>query len=357
MKNIVRTALRGRGKSRNTAFVNIFGLALGLACCILILMWIRDERSFDRFNEHFDTTYRIVADWPKNGWNGVEATPQPLGPLVREQLPEVLDMVRFAPHSRMVFRYKDKSFYENRGLIADPSLFRIFSFRFLKGSAETAFSSPFDMVVSESLARKYFGDEDPIGKIVEVEGQPAVVTGVFADIPRNSTLQFDFMSSFEFIKDLSGYGLHWGALNFNTFLLLRPDAPTQDVGGKITALALENECPQVKDGAGFRLQPLSAVHLDARPYQSPLLSLGDSRTLLLFSVIAAYACKYVGKQISTTSTCAPSIRSMPSPYRATCEKSKVPSPSAILISTAFLASKRSGMISAIAAILTLGSCV
>ena len=288
MKNIVKTSLRGIGRNRSTAFINIFGLALGLACCILIMMWIQNERSFDRFHKNYTSIHRIVADWPQNGWEGVEATPEPLGPLVKEQIPDVLDMVRFAPHNRLVFRYKEKAFYESRGLIADPSLFHIFSFQFLKGSAETAFSAPSDLAISESLARKYFGDEDPLGKTVEVEGRPAVVTGVFADVPANSTLQFDFLSSFKFIKDLSGYGLHWGALNFTTFLLLHPDAPTKDVGEKITALALENKCPQVISGASFRLQPLSAVHLDARPYQSPLLALGDSRTLLLFSVIAVF---------------------------------------------------------------------
>ncbi len=288
MNTSIKTALRGIKKHKSHAFINIFGLALGLACCIMIVMWIKDERSFDRFHKNFDAIYRIVADWPKNGWEGVDATPQPLGPLVVEQIPGVLDMVRFAPHSRLVFRYKDKAFYESRGLIADPSLFRIFTFKFLEGAAETAFSSPSDLVITESLARKYFGDEDPLGKTVQVEGRPATVTGVIADIPQNSTLRFDFMSSFEFIKELANYGLHWGALNFNTFVLLHLEANPRDVGSKITSLALDYDCPQVKDGASFRLQPLSSVHLDARPYKRDVVSLGDRRTLLLFSMIAAF---------------------------------------------------------------------
>jgi putative ABC transport system permease protein len=288
MRNLIRTTLRGIGKNKSTALINIFGLALGLACCIMIAMWVRDERSFDRFHDNFDTIHRIVADWPKNGWEGVEATPLPLGPLLTEQIPEVLDMVRFAPHNRKVFRYRDKALYESRGLIADPSLFHIFSFTFLKGSAETAFSSPSDLVITESLAYKYFGEEDPMGQTVEVEGRPATVTGVIADIPANSTLQFDYMSSFEFIEDLTDYGLHWGALNFNTFVLLHPNARQEDIGPKITSLALDNKCPQVISGASFRLQPLSAVHLDARPYRMDMIALGDKNTLLLFSIIAAF---------------------------------------------------------------------
>jgi putative ABC transport system permease protein len=288
MNTFIKTTLRGIKKNKGYSFINVFGLALGLACCIMIVMWVRDERSFDRFNKNFDTIYRIVADWPKNGWEGVDATPQPLGPLVVDQIPGVMDMVRFAPHSRLVFRYKDKAFYESRGLIADPSLFRIFTFAFLEGSAETAFTSPSDLVITESLARKYFGEEDPLGKTVQVEGRPATITGVIADIPQNSTLRFDFMSSFEFIRELANYGLHWGALNFNTFVLLHPEASPKDVGTKITSLALENNCPQVKDGASFRLQPLSAVHLDARSYKREMISLGDKKTLFLFSMIAAF---------------------------------------------------------------------
>ncbi len=288
MNASIKTALRGIKKHKGYSFINIFGLALGLACCIVIVMWIRDERSFDRFHKNFDTIFRVVADWPKNGWEGVDATPQPLGPLVVEHIPGILDMMRFATHNRLVFRYQDKAFYESRGLIADPSLFRIFTFEFLNGSPETAFTSPFDLVITESLARKYFGDEDPLGKTVQVEGRPATVTGVIADIPQNSTLRFDFMSSFEFIKELANYGLHWGALNFNTFVLLHPEANPKDTGAKITSLALEKNCPQVKDGASFRLQPLSAVHLDARPYKREMVSLGDRRILFLFSMIAAF---------------------------------------------------------------------
>jgi putative ABC transport system permease protein len=288
MNTSIKTALRGIKKHKGYSFINIFGLALGLACCIMIVMWIRDERTFDRFHKNFDNIYRIVADWPKNGWEGVDATPQPLGPLVVEQIPEVLEMVRFASHNRLVFRYKDRAFYESRGLIADPSLFRIFTFEFLEGSAETAFTSPSDLVITESLAHKYFGEEDPLGKTVQVEGRPATVTGVIADIPQNSTLRFDFMSSFEFIKELANYGLHWGAFNFNSFVLLHPEANPKDVGPKITSLALEYNCPQVKDGASFRLQPLSAVHLDARPYKREMVSLGDKKALFLFSMIAAF---------------------------------------------------------------------
>ena len=288
MNSFIKTALRSMKKQKSMTFINISGLALGLACCIMILMWIKEERSFDRFHENFHNIYRIVADWPKYSWEGVEATPQPLGPQIKDQIPEILETVRLASHYRKVFRYQDKAFYESRGLIADPSFFKIFSFKFLQGSLETAFSSPSDLVITENLAHKYFADEDPMGKIVQVDGQPATVTGVIVDTPHNSTLQIDFISSFEFIQELSNYGLEWGSFNFNTYVLLHPNANPKEVNPKITNLALENNCPQIKDGASFRLQPLSAVHLDARPYEREIIALSDRRTLLLFSMIAAF---------------------------------------------------------------------
>jgi len=286
--NIIKTVFRSIKKQKLYSFINIFGLAAGMACCILILLWARHELNFDRFHKNFDHIYRIVADWPKYSWEGVEGTPQPLGKAVKEQVPEVSGAVRISNHSRQVFRYQEKAFYESKGLIADPSLFKVFSFRFLKGAPETAFSMPSDIVITEDLAFRYFGEEEPMGKVIEIEGRPAVIKGVVADPPQNSTLRFDYVSSFAFIKELSNYGTHWGAFNFNTFVLLRSDADPVEVGAKITGLARDSQCPQVLDGASFRLQPLSHVHLDARTYQRETVLLGDRRTVFLFSAIAVF---------------------------------------------------------------------
>jgi ABC-type antimicrobial peptide transport system permease subunit len=306
--NIIKTVFRNIKKQKMYAFINIFGLAAGMACCILILLWTQHELSFDRFHQNYKNIYRIVADWPKYSWDGIEGTPQPLGKAVREQIPEVMDTVRISNHSSQVFRYQEKAFYENKGLIADPSLFKVFSFRFLKGAPETAFSMPSDIVITENLAVKYFGEEEPMGKVIEIEGKPAVVKGVIADPPQKSTLRFDYVSSFAFIKELSNYGAHWGAFNFNTFVLLRSDADPDEVGAKITGLARDNQCPQVLEGACFRLQPLSRVHLDARKYQRETVLLGDRRTVSLFSAIAAFVLLIACVNFVNLSTARSSLR-------------------------------------------------
>jgi putative ABC transport system permease protein len=307
-RNYLVTALRSLRRQRLHGLVNILGLALGMACTILILLWVGDELGYDRFHGNFGRLYRIVADWPKNSWEGVNASPMPLGPAIEDGVPEISDTVRFAGQPRKVFRCGDKSFYEERGIVADPSLFTVFSFRFVKGSAAGAFTKGSDMVLTETTARKYFGDEDPIGKIVEVEGKPAVVTGIVADPPPNSTLKFDFVNSFEFIGELTRYGTHWGALNFDTYVLLKPGADPEGAGPKITEVAAANKSPHVEAGLSFRLQPLAEVHLDARPYTLSTVDLGDRKSVTLFSAIAVFVLLIACINFMNLSTARASLR-------------------------------------------------
>ncbi|MEW6364030.1 MAG: ABC transporter permease [Acidobacteriota bacterium] len=307
-RNYLITALRNLRRQRVHCLVNILGLSLGMTCTILILLWVGDELGYDRFHGNFDRIYRVVADWPRNGWQGVNASPMPLGPAVEDGIPEVAGMVRITGQPRKVFRYGDKACYEDRGIVADPSFFTVFTFPFVKGTAAGAFTKASDMVLTESTARKYFGDEDPIGKAVEVEGKPAVVTGVVADPPANSTLQFAFINSFEFVGELTGYSTHWGALNFDTLVLLKPNAHSEDIGPKATGIASANKSPHVGAGLSFRLQPLSEVHLDARPYTMSTVVLGDRKAVTLFSAIAAFVLLIACVNFMNLSTARASMR-------------------------------------------------
>lgn len=287
-KSRMKTAWRSAVKHKAFSAINVAGLAIGMACCLLILFWVQDELSYDRFHANAGRIFRIVSDWTKYDWNGAEGTPAPLAPAIQSELPEIERAARFATQNRLVFRYKDKTFYESRGIIVDPSFFEIFSFPLIKGRLETAFSGPADMVVSQALAEKYFGTEDPIGKAIDVDGRPRIVRGVLRDIPRNSTLQFDFAGSFAFIGQMSGFASHWGAFNFSTFVLLKNGTDPAAVGPKITGVGLSHKSPQVEAGVRFRLQPLAGVHLDARPYQAAVADLGDLKSVYLFSMIAVF---------------------------------------------------------------------
>ena len=288
IKNYIKIAWRNIQKHHVYSFINITGLAIGMACCILILLWVQDEVSFDTFHKNRGNIFRVVADWEKYNWKGIEASPAPFAPAIEEQLPEIRHAVRVASHSRLVFHYKDKAFYEDRGLITDPSFFEAFTFSFVKGDPKSAFKEFTDIVITESLAQKYFGSEDPLGKTIEVEGIPATVRGVLRNIPRNSHLQFDFVNSFEFIDKLSNYGTTWGSYNFVTYVHVQEGVDVQDLAKKMTAVALKNNSPQVKEGLQFRLQPLSEVYLDARSYRMSIVTLGDAKYVLLFTIVAFF---------------------------------------------------------------------
>lgn len=287
-KSHLKIAWRNIVKHKAFTTINIIGLAIGMAGCLLILFWVQDELNYDKFHQNAGRIFRIVSDWTKHNWNGIEGTPSPLAPAVKDQLPEVESAARCSWHNRKVFRVGDKSFFEDRGVIVDPSFFEIFSFPLVQGNWEKAFSGPGDIVITESLAAKYFGGEDPLGKTIDADGSPWTVRGVLKSIPRNSTFQFDYASSFRFLDKLSGFSTGWGAFNFITFLRLKEGTDTADAARKITDIALKNESPQVKEGARFRLQPLGKVHLDARPYQMATVELGDAKYVLLFSVVAVF---------------------------------------------------------------------
>jgi len=219
---------------------------------------------------------------------GFDGTPAPLAPAVKEEVPGIVNYARFSDVPKLVFQYGDKVFYETRGLIADPSIFDMFTFLFVQGDPKTALSEPLDIVITETMAKKYFGSENPLGKSMEIEGKTAAVTGVIQDIPYNSHIQFDFLSSYEFIQEVTSYGMSWGSFNFVTYLQLEANRDIQEIGKNITAVAAKNNCPQVKDGVEFRLQPLSEIHLDSRAAYRNYSDIGDRKYVYVFSIIAFF---------------------------------------------------------------------
>jgi len=219
---------------------------------------------------------------------GFDGTPAPLAPAVKEEVPGIVNYARFSDVPKLVFKYGDKIFYETRGLIADPTVFEIFTFPFVQGDPKTALSEPLDIVITETMANKYFGSENPVGKTMEVEGMSAAVRGVIQDIPHNSHIQFDFLSSYEFIEEITGYGTSWGSFNFVTYLQLEANRDIKEIGENITAVAAKNNCPQVKDGVEFRLQPLAEIHLDSRAAYRNYSDIGDRKYVYVFSIIALF---------------------------------------------------------------------
>ena len=253
-------------RQKTFTFINITGLAVGMTCTILIALWVQDELSYDRFHTHADDIYTVIMDWKSFGGNRSDETDAPLAPACKEKIPEVINYVRVASIPRIVVKYQDKEFYEEGGMIADPSIFDVFSFPVVEGDPRTALAGPFDAVISESFAKKYFGNDDPIGKVIEGEGRPITVKAVMKDVPHNSHLQFDLLMSFELAKHLPQYPLNWGSPNYPTYLQLRESSNVADVTKKITAIVAEHDPELMARGLQLSLVPLKDIYLDPQLY-------------------------------------------------------------------------------------------
>ena len=213
-KNYLITAYRNIIRQKLYSFINIFGLAIGLACCILILLWINFETSFDRFHEFADTIYRVNTLYQDQDETSLTSgTAAPLAnALVNKELPEILHAVRFAFGGTRLVGYKKIQFREKKFKYADPSFFQVFSFPLKFGNPSTAFSERYSVVLTEEMSEKYFGDENPIGKLLKIDSNDYFVTGVLRNIPSNSQLQFNFLLPFHhFIKTTD-----WGIMNYMT---------------------------------------------------------------------------------------------------------------------------------------------
>ena len=290
LKNYLKIVLRNIKRHKGYSFINIAGLAIGMACTVLILLWVRDELSYDRFHENGDNIYRVVADvsFANNSYHSVIGPP-PLAPALKDEFPEIIDSTRFRKCERMVLKYREKVFYEDGIVFADPSFLEIFTFPFIKGNPETALSDPFSLIVTEEMAQKYFGSEEPINKAMSIDGQLIKVTGVIENIPHNSHLQFDFIISIQVLNQLGQNLNNWGNSNCHTYVQLQKNADKQDVDQKIAEflqIKLNIDPKQVK--AKLYLQDLKKIHLNPGIVDQTYAVVGDIKYVYIFSIIAFF---------------------------------------------------------------------
>src|ERR1700744_3115624 len=196
LKNYIKTAWRNLLKNKFYSLLNIAGLTVGLAIGILILLWVQDELSFDRFHKDADNIYRVEL------WGGTGSARQiftvgvaPMGPLVKQQLPEVLDQVRLTTVGDFsLYKYKDKVFGDERVPYVDPSFFSFFNFPLVQGDPAKPFADDHSVVITQTTAKKFFGDENPIGKVIVADNKENFkVTGIINDFPKNSDFNFDIL--------------------------------------------------------------------------------------------------------------------------------------------------------------------
>jgi len=284
LKNYLKIALRNIRRHKGYSFINIAGLAIGMACCILILLWVQDELSYDRFHENAGDIYRVLQDIKFADHDTTWAINQgPLGPSLKTDFPEIINATRIT-WRRLRLTYNDKRFDEVLGM-ADDSIFEMFTFPLVKGDPATALSDPHSIVVTEEMAEKYFGDEDPLGKTIKADNKwDFQVTGILSNVPHNSHLQFDFLIPFIFGRELNYTVDRWGNSQFRTYVQLQKGAPVQEVIQKISGYLFEK--PTIEKDARLNLQPLARIHLYSN-YEFDSAH-GDITYVTIFSIIAFF---------------------------------------------------------------------
>ena len=201
--NYLKLAFRNFNRNKGLSFINILGLAIGMAVCILLLLWVQDELSYDNFHQNGDNLHRViqVGVWNDGETYGSSTIPYSLTPIMQEEYPEVADHVRLRTLSERMMQVEDKTFFEDI-LLTEPSLFKMFSFEMLKGDPHVALKEVHSIILTEATAHKYFGDEDPMGKVIRYNDRlDFTVTGIAADPPQNSSIIFNIIIPFEILGE------------------------------------------------------------------------------------------------------------------------------------------------------------
>ena len=261
IKNFFRITVRNISRQLGFTFINVIGLAIGLAASLLILLWVQDEFSFDKFNLNGESIYRVEEDQFYSGERyHVTVTPVPSGPVWKEKIPEIEEQVRINPWlPRILFKYDDKVFFESSVAATDSGLLKIFTFPLSMGDPATALNSPHSIILTQKLATKYFGNINPVGKTLTLENQAQfTVTGVFKNIPANSMFAFSAVIPYSYLKEIGAADRSWGNNSIFTFIRLKNGADLKSVNKKLTDIVVENN-PQTT--TKFSLFPLLDIHL------------------------------------------------------------------------------------------------
>lgn len=284
LKNYLKMAIRNLVRYKTLSLINILGLTIGMAACILILLWILDELSYDQYHEKAGQIFRIVKMDAENPSGGLARVGAPWAPALKNDYPEVLDFVRFRFLGRTLIRRGNRQFFEGAGLFADSSLFNVFSFQLVKGDPKTALTQPNSIVLTEDLAYKYFGNEDPLGQTLLIDdAEEYQVTGVMQNVPRNSHFHFDFLVSF--VTHKAWYVTEWQMNNYHVYLLLSRQTRPEEFKKKFPAFLARHMQPEEVDSYDVRLQPLTSIHLHSHLFRE-FEANGDINLVYIFSAVA-----------------------------------------------------------------------
>ncbi|ODS35246.1 MAG: hypothetical protein A7315_01990 [Candidatus Altiarchaeales archaeon WOR_SM1_79] len=269
-KNYLKIAFRNIIKYKSYSALNVIGLSVGMACFILILSYVQNELSYDRFHEKRDQIYRLMRIEKIEGKTGENnGMPAPLAPALVNDFHEIISTVRITGGGWVPISHKDKSFVEKKFLMADPSFFEIFTFPLAQGNPQTPLPDKYSVVITEEIAKKYFGDENPIGKIITYDNKIDLkVSAVVKNVPQNTEFKFDLLIPFELINEIQGYNYtqSWSAFNFAIYVLTQKDISLSVFANKSLTICKKYRPSDTLDYQllhSLFLQPITKTHLDS----------------------------------------------------------------------------------------------
>ncbi|MRG44861.1 FtsX-like permease family protein [Chitinophaga sp. SYP-B3965] len=291
-KNYLKIAFRNLFKNKVYSLINIFGLAIGMAACFFIFQYIRFELSYDTFHKNVSNIYRVPITYSGGFSQGTRAANHPaVGPAMKAEFPEVVAQTRVAPQSvfakSLTVSFDNgkgdvKRFNESRIFSVDSTFFSIFSFPLVEGDPATALNAPGSVAISETTARKYFGDSSPLNQTLSFNGGPFKVTGVFKDVPENAHFKFDMLVPFS--AHGADFGIaEWGWPEFYNYVQLAPGADPQKVEAKFPAFVnkyLGSKMKELNFKAAFHLQPMGEIHL--KSHYGEELEVNGSQSIIYF---------------------------------------------------------------------------
>ena len=288
LKNYLKIALRNLMRHRIYSAINVFGLAIGMACCLLILAFVQYELSFDRFHQNADSIYRItyrIPDMPAG--SGAPKIPAPVGPMLHAEYPHI-QTTRILPRFQNPVHTNNQHFKDDLAF-TDATFFSIFTFPLTKGNPKTALSEPYTAVINESIAKKYFGDTDPIGQILSIDADHLAdyrITGVMKDMPANSHFQFDILTSFQSLYDFMNEGVTSRTSGrYYTYALLPKTSPQTFSKHLLDFSKRYSQGLEVQ--FTFALWPMTNIHLYSQSVDEMRIN-GDIAHVYLFSAIACF---------------------------------------------------------------------
>jgi putative ABC transport system permease protein len=292
LKNMLIIALRNFKRDKWYSLLNILGLTLGITFGLFLIFYIKDELSYDRYHQNADRIFRIVSfiKEPQHDMSKNATTQFPLGPVLKHDYPEVQEAVRFANLGRTMYKNGAVGFYENKVYFADSGLFRVFTYQFLEGNPQTALVEPNSMVLTQSIAKKYFGDASTVvGKTLKDDnGRVLKITAVVKDVPLNSHLLFNALVSISTLpKDFSD---NWGGFGPYTYVLLKPNTDAAAFEKKLLPLYDKHMASifgQYNIKIHYGAQPITAIHLHSDMIHEPE-ELGSIYYIYVFSAVALF---------------------------------------------------------------------